>query len=371
LCCAGLSCGGPERERRHRVRAVDDAAASDDPAPPPVASKAIDPRRSMRVHLLDVGQGAATLVEFPCGALLVDTGAEVNASFDGVKALERQLDAFFARRADLQRTLDLVVITHPHIDHLRGLPMVLDRFTVKNLVDDGLPGEANVQEQMQAIRAAVTAQHIGYRGVKASDIVKKNGLSDDVIDPFACADVDPRVRVLAGAADEDPGWGSDNYGHMQFEDMNNHSVVVRVDVGNGSLLITGDLEEVAIRGLLKRYRDTRWLDVDVLQVGHHGSANGTTRELLVAATPQVALIAAGPSSRHEDWSAWSYGHPRVGVIELLEEEVALPRSPVPVTVAKGMKRFENRIVDKAIYVSGWDGPVTVDLDANGTIQVEH
>lgn len=373
------ACAAPERERKKKKHIDDDDAGEvdgergddddDDAAPPPKKQAAVDPERSMSVHLLDVGQGAATLIEFPCGAMLVDTGGEVNDAFDAVAALQKQLDAFFARRTDLDKTLGLVVITHPHIDHLRALPMVLERYKVKNLVDDGLPGEDNVKEQMRAIRAAVEAQHIGYRGVKNSDIVKKNGLTDDVIDPFVCAKVDPVVRVLSGSPDVDPGWGSDNYGHMHFDDMNNHSVVLRVDVGNGSLLITGDLEEIAIRALVKKYRDTRWLDVDVLQVGHHGSANGTTRELLVAASPLVALIATGSPARHEDWTAWTYGHPRAAVIELLEGQVGMTRAAVPVPVAKGMKKFENHVVDKAIYATGWDGPVTVDLDADGAVRV--
>ena len=368
------ACAAPETSRkRRRTRINDDAAAAadddDTAAAGQLGKKPIDKERSMSVHLLDVGQGAATLIEFPCGAMLVDTGGEMNAQFDGVASLLKQLDEFFARRTDLNKTLDLVVITHPHVDHLKGMPAVLERYTVKNLVDDGMPGEANVQEEMRAIRAAVDEKHIGYHGVKNSEIVKKNGLVDDVIDPFVCKDVDPQVRILSGSPDVDPGWGSDNYGHMHFDDMNNHSVVVRVDVGNGSLLITGDLEEIAIRALVKRYRDSRWLDVDVLQVGHHGSANGTTRELLLAATPLVALIAGGNPARHEDWTAWTYGHPRAAVIDLLEDQVSMTRSAVPVPVARGMKKFDNRVVDKAIYDTGWDGTVVVDLDANGTVQV--
>lgn len=381
LFAAVFGCGTSDPTRRRRNAEPEPGEDDDDKggqvdvpvqAPTAKAKPTMDPARTMTVYLLDVGQGAATLIELPCGAMLVDTGGEVNDAFDGVAALRRQLDAFFARRADLDRTLDLVVITHPHIDHVRGLPMVLETYKVKNVVDNGLPGDELVKVEMQAVRRFTdenASKGVGYRGVKNSDIVKKNGLSDDVIDPFACQDVDPQVRVLSASFDADPGWGTDNYGHAHFADMNNHSVVVRVDVGNGSLLITGDLEEVGIKALVRRYTGTRWLDVDVYQAGHHGSANGTTRELMAATTPSVALIAMGPASRQQSWTAWSYGHPRAQTVELLESGVGQPRPAVDVKVGMGMKKFAPHALDRAVYGTGWDGTVVVDLNASGDVVV--
>ena len=364
-----------DRDQAERDDDDDDAApapaapAPAAPAPAVVPAGRMDPERGISVHLLDVGQGAATLIELPCGALLIDTGGEVNESFDGVAALRTQLEAFFARRTDLERTLGLLVITHAHIDHLRGVPMLLSEFKVKNIVDNGKPGDDLVKAEMAALRRYAEGKGVGYRGVKTADIVKKNGFTDDVVDPFSCGQVDPVVRVLSGGWDVDPGWGTDNYGHLHFDDDNNHSVVVRVDAGNASILVTGDLETIAIAGLIKRYRDTRWLDVDVYQAGHHGSANGTTRELLAVTTPQVALIAAGSAARQHSWTAWAYGHPRATVVELLQAGVANQRAPVEVPVGKGMKRFANRSVDRAIFATSWDGAVVVDMGIDGSIDV--
>ncbi len=375
-----VGCASPRHERPARFDSAandghDRDAAAVAPAAAPVPEKvAFDPERSMSVHLLDVGQGAATLIELPCGAMLVDTGGELNESFDSVPALQAQLDAFFARRTDLERTIGLLVITHPHIDHVRGIPAVLSHFRVENVVDNGKPFDELVRTEMGALRSYVDDHSkgeapVGYRGVKTTDIVKKNGFTDGVVDPFVCERFDPVVRVLSGGWDIDPGWGTDNYGHLLFDDPNNHSVVVRVDAGNASLLITGDLEKIAIAGLMKRYRDTRWLDVDVYEAGHHGSANGTTRELLAVTTPLVALISAGPASRQRSWTAWSYGHPRAGVVELLQEGVGQRRAEVEVAVGTGMKRFVNRAVDRAIFSTGWDGNVVVDMAIDGTVAV--
>jgi len=379
LLCASLvlvlaaSCAAPERERRRSSSRMADAAndgdKEEDKDTKETPRRTLDPARSMVLHQLDVGQGAALLIELPCGVILIDTGGEQNSAWDGVAALKTQLDAFFARRTDLNRTIGLLIISHPHIDHVRGVPTLLESFTVKNVVDDGKDGAEEVATQIAALRRYVTDKRIGYRGVKNLDITKKNGLTDEVIDPFVCAEVDPQVRILSAAFETDPGWGTDNYGKAHFDDMNNHSVVVRVDVGNASVLVSGDLEEVAIKNLLKRYRDTRWLDVDVWQVGHHGSHNGITRDLVLALSPMVALIPSGPASRHEDWTAWAYGHPRAVVVDLLLDQVSLPRSPLPVPIARGVKKFETRIIDRAIYCTGWDGPITVELGADGTVQV--
>ena len=93
----------------------------------------------MRVHLIDVGQGAATLIELSCAAILIDTGGESNRYMDSTKNLVDYLRAFFATRPDLHDKLALVVLTHPHIDHTRGARVVLGEFEVGNLVTEGEP----------------------------------------------------------------------------------------------------------------------------------------------------------------------------------------------------------------------------------------
>ncbi len=354
-----------ERELQEALMPV---AAPRKTGPLPERPASFKDATTMSVHLLDVGQGAATLLEFPCGAVLIDTGGEVNSSFNSVSALMTQLEAFFARRSDLKRTLDLLVITHPHIDHVRGIPLLLESYAVKNVVDNGHDGDALVKDGVGALRALV-GRGAGYRAINNTEIVKKSGLIDDVIDPIACAEIDPKIRVLSGGLNSDPGWGTSTYGKRHFENENNHSVVVRVDFGNASILITGDLEEVAIKGLVERYRDTRWLDVDVYQAGHHGSANGTTLELVAATTPLVALIAMGDEARHHSWTAWAYGHPRATIVDMLDNVVAFKRPKVEVPVGTGVKKFVGRTLEGAIYGTGWDGAVVVDMNVEGDVVV--
>jgi competence protein ComEC len=308
----------------------------------------------MRVHLIDIGQGMATLVEFSCAAILIDTGGESHRRFDSTHNLMNYLRAFFASRPDLDETLALLVLTHPHIDHTRGAPIVINEFTVQNLVTDGHVTSSGGREQRVAIstarRKGIPSQAVHTRAVPPG------GLTSPVIDPVACPDGDPDIRVLWGALDKDAN-------------LNNHSVVVRISLGEASILITGDLELDGIAGLLAKHRGTQVLDVDVYQVGHHGSYNATTIELLRAMTPKLALIACGPHDRRSTWTAWAYGHPRAVTIELLEQALARapPRPAVVVPVASGTKRFEGWQITAPIYASPWDADVIVTMFADGRI----
>ena len=92
----------------------------------------------MRVHLINVGQGLATLVEFPCAAVLIDAGGESNPLFNSTDALDSYLKEFFSKRADLENTLHCVYLTHPHKDHTFGVPVLLQSYSIKNVVTDGL-----------------------------------------------------------------------------------------------------------------------------------------------------------------------------------------------------------------------------------------
>lgn len=330
-----------------------------------------EPTPVMRIHVLDVGQGAATLVELPCGVMLVDTGAEESDRFRGTEALTGALSTFFARRADLGGTIDLLVLTHPHIDHVRGAPAVLRTWKVKNLLENGLrPDQEDAEAAMREVRSLAAEQpELRTLEVLVDDLPTDGSpATSPVIDPFpACKGVDPRVEVLWGRVRGDPGWGDDDYGKARFDNANNHSVVTRVSFGKASLLITGDLEAPAI-GELLRTRAPASLDSDVYVVGHHGADNGTTRELLDAITPAWAIIQAGPADRRASWSAWAYGHPRVGTLELLQAAVTGSREPQVQPVGTAAKSFTTMQVDRAIYASAWDGTVVLEADAQGQIR---
>lgn len=320
------------------------------------------PVAALRIHVIDVGQGAATLLEFSCGAVLVDTGGELNGEFDSADALRAYLDAFFERRPDLQRTLDGVFITHPHIDHVRNARLVADEYTIRNVVTDGLTSSSGGRQQ--AWLQDWAREHAVLETVTAGD-VEQGGSTSGVIDAVDCDDGDPRLSVLWGALEEAPA----EWSHEAFENANNHSLVLRVELGRASFLVSGDLESEGIEALLDKHWGTPALDVDVWQVGHHGSHNATTVPLLDALSPKIALLSTGAPSRQVQWSAWQYGHPRQSVIELLLDELTRKRRAVHVPVATRAKAFDTVRLDEAIYATGWEGSIVVSAKRDGTYRV--
>lgn len=324
--------------------------------------------QTMRAHFLDVGQGSATILEFPCAAALVDTGGETNSEFDSSDQLMDQLEDFFASRQDLKETFHLMVLTHPHIDHTRGVKAVLQKYRILNALTNGQEvssGKAGQKALHKKIADSEQnnnpADNIGYEPIRVRDIPLGQGLTNNIIDPVNCGNVDPKITALWGTATKTAGWTKE-----AFNNQNNHSVVLRVDFGRGSLLLTGDLEENGIAGLLARYKNTKLLDADIYLVGHHGAANATTDALLRAVTPEIAVVSMGARERQTNWTAWQYGHPRKVIVDLLTKHVSRTRPATKVYVATGQRAFTQVSINRAIYATGWDGAIVIEGDVNGS-----
>lgn len=322
----------------------------------------------MRAHFIEVGQANATLLEFPCGAVLIDAGSQDEAQ---ETHLLNYLENFFGQRPDLNRTLDLVIITHNHIDHTRSLREVVAAFAVENFVDSGHSSGPGTGAP-NWVRRTAEEQEIGTEQIADPDVARREarGLTSAAIDPVACEGIDPVIRVLSGRRDVNPGWPA-----REFNDKNNHSIVVRIDYGASSFLFTGDLEEPAIELLLERYAGTGMLDADVYEVGHHGSHNGTTDALLRAMTPSIAVISVGQWSfgrgLADQYTTYAYGHPRRVVLEALSTHLSRDRATArSVRVGEDVRSFRSMRVTKAIYATAWDGDIVVSTDGDGRFRVD-
>lgn len=341
-------------------------------------------RNTMVAHFIDVGQGDATLLEFECGAVLIDTGGENTSEVSGPERLEAYLQDFFVRRPDLMNTLNLVVLSHPHADHTAGVKKLVNPdsgITIRNVLDNGATAKGSGISGQKALQkyARDNAQVVGYVGLAEADIPTVAGVTNKVIDPVktgcnGAGGVDPKITALWGRVDLDAPWAND---------ANNDSVVLRVDFGSASFLFMGDLEEEGIEALLDAYSpDPSILNGDVLKVGHHGSRNGTTADLVAAVTPKIAVAPAGDSALSEaTFSAFSFGHPHQNAVAMLSDtshDVSLTRPQKSVRVGvRGRNpstgegpQFTNISLTRAVYSNGWDGNIAIVAKHDGTLKVE-
>lgn len=223
------------------------------------------PDGRLHVTTLDIGQGDAILVEAPDGAtMLVDGGPDPELT---LRRLGGNL-GFFERR------LDLLVLSHPHQDHVAGLIEVLDRFEVGAVLHAGIVFENAANERLVA---DATATGVPLTLARTGQIWQLGAAT--TVEALYPTDADAAAPLPEG-------------------DINNGSVVLVVRYGGFTALLTGDAEEPVESVLISR----RLLaPVDLLKVGHHGSHSSTSPELLEATRPTVATISSGEGNE--------YGHP--------------------------------------------------------------
>lgn len=228
-----------------------------------------------RLTVLDVGEGDAILVQDRTGAnVLVDGGP------DGGTVLEK-----LERRG--VRSLDLVVLSHPHSDHAAGLVDVLRSMPVGRILDAGTAGGRNdtYSHFLSAARLHGVARTIAGEG----QVIRVSSST--------------RLEVLhAPEPGEAPAEGA------EAENPNELSVVIMASIGGSRVLLAGDIEEGGQREMLGLHPD---LSCDVLKVPHQGAADAATRDLVRSCRPSVAIISVGKEN--------SYGHPSARCLELLSE----------------------------------------------------
>lgn len=224
----------------------------------------------VKVHMIDIGQGDSILIEAPEANVLIDAGE--NGKGDEV------LDYLKAHGVS---TLDIVIGTHAHSDHIGGMDDVIKGINVKKVI---LPEMSeNTIPTTKTYTSLLTA-------------VMNKGLK------ITTAKVGDTYNLGDGAALQIVGPNG------VFEDLNNTSVVCRLTYGENAFLFTGDCEVQAEAAILQRKGIT--VAADVLKVGHHGSDTSTSDEFLEAVAPEIALISVGTGN--------TYGHPVPSILEKLE-----------------------------------------------------
>ena len=223
------------------------------------------PPSGLSVRFFDVGQGDSALVSTPAGAhILVDGGPDP-------ELVATDLAAQGVKR------LDVVIATHPHADHIIGLPVVLARFPVGLMLEPGCPDTSAIQADLDT---AIRDEHVPVRYPRIGDTFTVGDVRLDVLSPDRC-------------------WISTN------SDPNNDSLVVLLTYHDDTVLLGGEPEGPAQQQLLDEGAP---LHAELLKVPHHGAATSLP-EFFQAVAPLIAVISVGPNT---------YGHPVSSTIAAIQ-----------------------------------------------------
>ncbi len=219
----------------------------------------------MSVTFFDVGQGDSALVQADGQNMLIDAGP--NESSD---ALLSYLAASGINK------LDIVIGTHPHEDHIGGMADVIAKYPVGSI---WMPKAMSETQTFEGLLLAIQAK----------------GLKVTAPTPGTKYDLgNAKITVLAPIS-------------QTYDDLNNYSIVLRIDYGETSFLFMGDAETLVENELLQSKSN---VDADVLKVAHHGSDTSSSDAFLAAVTPSWAIISCGEGN--------DYGHPHAETLARLK-----------------------------------------------------
>lgn len=233
----------------------------------------------LQVHFIDVGQGDSIYIKTPSKNILIDAGERGDTVVNYLKELDVS-------------SLDLVISTHPHSDHIGGLVNVLRALEVKEVIDPGIVHTSKTFEDYLTL-------------IDEKDIVFTEGWPGDV------RDLGDSV-MLEILHPREP----------KSNDLNNASVVARLSFGEISFLFTGDAEKKSEKEILDQGFDIK---STILKAGHHGSSTSTGEDFLNAVSPETVIIMCGEGN--------SYGHPHEEIIEMLESyDINIYRTDISGTI---------------------------------------
>jgi competence protein ComEC len=218
------------------------------------------------IIFFNVGQGDAILIQEGDFQVLVDGGPDDSVVFKLAK-----------RMPSYDKNIEIVILTHPHEDHIRGLMNVLDEFTVERVFINRIEYDNKVYKDLLS----------GYKDiifeVKEGDKFKYKDIEGEIIYPIL-------------------NKGSNS--RMQNKNINNESIVTLLDIKGKRLLLMGDAEQEVENKLLK---ESSLENMYILKAGHHCSRTATSDMFLRAINPEVSICSYGEGNK--------FGHPHYETIE--------------------------------------------------------
>jgi len=238
----------------------------------------------LKVYFFDVGQGDGMLIRTPSQQNIIIDGGPDNLF---INKLGQTLPFY-------DRTIDLMVLTHAHDDHLFGLIEVLKRYRVKEVLYSGALHTTDAYLQWLKIirdkKIPLTIAIVGQEFIFGESKSGGNPVKLQVLYPLK------------------------NLANRQFKDLNDSSVVTQLTYGQTKFLLMGDLPQAGEGEILKYFqkpdKNLKELHSQVIKIGHHGSAGSSALDFLQAVQPDFAVISAGQDNK--------FGHPSARTIRRLK-----------------------------------------------------
>jgi competence protein ComEC len=219
----------------------------------------------LSVHIIDVGQGDSILICCEGKDMLIDGGIPQEAT-----TVENYLKSCGVK------SLEYVVGTHPHNDHIGGLVSVIKDYDVGTIIMSGATTTTQTYENLLTV---ISKKKKTITRAKVGNSYELGGAKFVILAPVGT-----------------------------YDDLNDMSVVIKLTYKSKSFLFTGDASEDSEKDMLAEKRD---LNADVLKVGHHGSSTATTKEFLDAVKPSFAVISVGQGN--------SYGLPNTEITQRIKD----------------------------------------------------
>lgn len=252
--------------------------------------------KNLKIYFIDVGQGDSCLIITPKNKRILIDGGEGNSDVLLSYLLDRQI-----------KTIDYILISHFDSDHCNGLIDIIQKLNVKNIL---ISKQAYFCDEYKNIANIINSKRIKVIFVKQGD--KLN------------VDSNTKLDILYPPEE------------LEYDDLNNNSIVAKLTYNKFSILFTGDIEK-SEKNLLDMYKNKE-LESNIIKISHHGSKTSSSEEFIKEVNPKIALIGVGMNNK--------FGHPNKEVIERLEN------------------------INCKIYRTDEMGEITMDVNKVGKIKIE-